>query len=232
LVLGFLLAILFIFILEYVSRLKKTTFLDKLAQRTECAVSYGWHGARLDGTFETEPFTISYLPGRRNFLLFPQAPRLTIGSPHETRGKFYAVRKKVETPVAFQSKMFPVVDTGNSLFDKEFSIHSPDQSFIRANFKDGEKRQAMRRIFTLGAEWIHFDGKTMAANWEPFQPSDEIDEDFLRETLARLRAMTKNLQQARTIEKESEGGYLPLVMAILAIFLATVVLAFILVSNV
>jgi hypothetical protein len=122
----------------------------------------------------------------------------------------------------------PLVEAGNTLFDKEFSVHSPYESFVKTNFKDGEKRQAIRRIFTMEAKWVCFDGKSFSAGWEPFDPEVDLDEKTLREIVARLHSLGKNLQPANDISEEKESRVLSFLLAALALFLATVALSLIL----
>ncbi|MDH5637364.1 MAG: hypothetical protein OEZ04_02620 [Nitrospinota bacterium] len=144
---------------------------------------------------------------------------------HQSNGLFAIASKSTTPGPGSPLGAAPLVKTGNALFDKEFLIYSPHSDFIRVNFKDGEKRQAIRRIFTLGAKWLCFNGLSLSAFWEPYEPDKEIDEDMIKETLARLAVLVKHMQPAQDPNPETGSQLSTFLVAILAIFLATIVLS-------
>jgi len=219
------LAIVLTLVIERAARIKPVSSLDIFAHKVNGTITYNWKGVTISGVLDGEPISVIFHPKRRKYLLFPQAPSLGIGVYKQTSGRFCIAQRSDSNSHFPRDLRAQEVKTGNALFDKELVICSPDSSFVKSNFKDGEKRQAIRRIFTLGARWILFDGQTMSAVWEPFDPKEEIDESAIKDALARLLVLSKNIQPANEHGPEAGGDIYVFLVATVAIFLTTIVLS-------
>jgi len=217
---------------EHMKRTRTAPALEKVASHFGGHAAYGWSGACASGSIDGEPAHALYLPARREYLLFPKPASLVIFIPLNVPGAFTLINKSYPVISGLPFTGAPVVEAGNALFDNEFSIHSPYESFVKTNFKDGEKRQAVRRIFNMGVKWISFNGKSLSAGWEPFDPSGEIDGKTLDELKARFASLRKNLQPAAgAIEHTEESKVFTFLLAAVALFLATVALSYLLLRN-
>ncbi|MDH5509750.1 MAG: hypothetical protein OEZ32_05270 [Nitrospinota bacterium] len=213
-----------VFYLENAARKRTVPALEHFAKKNDGTIIYNWNGIILSGAMEEEKFLLIHSPRRRKYFLIPQPPSIALSITHQANGLFAIASKSTPPGPGSPLGAAPLVKTGNALFDKEFLIYSPHSAFIATNFKDGEKRQAIRRIFTLGAKWLNFDGFSLSAVWEPFEPDTEIDENMIKETLARLTVLVKHMQPALDPNPDTGSKLYAFIFAILAVFLATVVL--------
>ena len=190
--------------LEYRARFKPVSSLEKFSKTISGNLTQTWNGINIAGFINGSVIRLGYLPRRRKFFFFKQEPAFIISLRCEIKGGLSIRRKSYEAPGSFVYDDFPVVKVGNQLFDREYSIHSPYPDFVMENFKQGDKRQAVRRIFSLGANIIYINSHFISVIWNSFDAGEDIDESLVKETFEKLNILTKNMQSTTMEEVKDD----------------------------
>lgn len=92
------------------------------------------------------------------------------------------------------------IQTGDRLFDELCYVQTDTPEFARTYLADGERRQAVRRLFEMGFRSLDHDGTTLTATWTGYPHGEADSADYAQQAAEALVPLTRNIpaRPART----------------------------------
>lgn len=85
------------------------------------------------------------------------------------------------------------IQTGDRLFDELCYVQTDTPEFARTYLADGERRQAVRRLFEMGFRNLDHDGTTLTATWTGYPHGEAESADYAQQAAEALVPLTRNV---------------------------------------
>lgn len=87
------------------------------------------------------------------------------------------------------------IQTGDSLFDRDYYINTDSVAFTSACFNSPERRQAVNELFNLNFKKISLDGNRMEITITPFSLAKDFDKTTIESAVKQLMALGRDLPE-------------------------------------